>query len=95
MHTIKRGFYSVEKVELGVISKDSVQCKGHSENCHLLMWQGIFQVSFHHHHDVNIYYEDAVQVWIIHARSKRGFSFSPKPSEGACALLCLPFSWKG
>ncbi len=36
MHTIK-GFCSVQKVKLGVVSEHSIQCKGHSKGFRLAM----------------------------------------------------------
>jgi hypothetical protein len=87
----KKGSCNVERPRLGIVSKHFTQCKGHSKGHHLPMWQGVFWVSFHHRHEVDICYEDAVQVWTIHGKSRRGSSFSPKPYEGTYVLLCLFF----
>jgi hypothetical protein len=74
---------------LDVTDKHFIKCKGHFKSYCLFMSLEVFQVSFHHYHETNIYYENAVQVWTIHGRNKKSSNLSPKPYEGTSALLCL------
>ncbi len=80
---------------LGVLSKHNAQCKGHSKGGGVPLRLGIIQVRVHNHHEVNLYYKDAFQIWTVHGRSKKGSSFATRLHEGAYILLCVPFHQEG
>jgi hypothetical protein len=93
----KGGPYSVEMLRLGILPKHIAQCKGHPKGGGVPLQLGIVQVQVqvHNHHEANLYYEYAFQIWIIHGRNKRRSSFVIRLHEGVYILLFVLFHWEG